>query len=97
MPEIAIVRKHRPDSGLIRYDQRRDSDWAQVAREIISAEKPKYIVMMIGNNDRQSIRERAPPPVRPGAANPTGPYIARRGTPMARRVAGGRHTLGDPS
>ena len=40
-PEIAIVRKHRTDSGLIRYDQRRDSDWAQMAREIISAEKPK--------------------------------------------------------
>jgi uncharacterized protein len=71
-PEIAIVRKHRTDSGLIRYDQRRDSDWAQMAREIISAEKPKYIVMMVGNNDRQSIREKMPVPVRPGAANPTG-------------------------
>jgi hypothetical protein len=62
-PEIGIVRKHRTDSGLIRYDQRRDSEWAQVAREIIAAEKPKFIVMMIGNNDRQSIREKAPPPV----------------------------------
>src|SRR5215475_988744 len=71
-PEIAIVRKHRTDSGLIRYDQRRDTDWAQTAREIISAEKPKYIVMMIGNNDRQLIREKMPVPVRPGAANPTG-------------------------
>ena len=71
-PEIAIVRKHRTDSGLIRYDPRRDSEWAQVAREIIAAEKPKYIVMMIGNNDRQSIREKAPPPVRPGAANAAG-------------------------
>jgi lysophospholipase L1-like esterase len=57
------VRKHRTDSGLIRYDQRRDSEWAQIAREIITAEKPKFIVMMIGNNDRQSIREKAPPPV----------------------------------
>jgi uncharacterized protein len=71
-PEIAIVRKHHTDSGLIRYDQRRDSDWAQMAREIISAEKPKYIVMMVGNNDRQSIREKMPVAVRPGAANPTG-------------------------
>jgi lysophospholipase L1-like esterase len=43
-----------------------------MAREIISAEKPKYIVMMVGNNDRQSIREKMPVPVRPGAANPTG-------------------------
>src|SRR5258708_1010366 len=55
-PEIAIARKHRTDSGLIRYDQRRDSDWTQVAREIISAEKPKYSVMLFGNNDRQSLR-----------------------------------------
>jgi uncharacterized protein len=65
-PEIGIVRKHRTDSGLIRYDARRDSDWPQVAREIIAAEKPKVIVMMIGNNDRQTIREKAP------AAPPTG-------------------------
>lgn len=60
-PEIAIVRKPRAGSGLIRYDNRRDStDWAQVAREIIAAEKPKFIVMMIGTNDHQLIRERAP-------------------------------------
>src|SRR3954465_101029 len=48
-PEIGIVRKHRTDSGLIRNDQRRDSEWPQVAREIIIAEKPQFIVMMIGN------------------------------------------------
>ena len=67
-PEIAVVRKHRTDSGLIRYDARRDTEWPQVAREIIAAEKPKFIVMMIGNNDRQTIREKAPPPAKPGAA-----------------------------
>jgi hypothetical protein len=33
-----------------------------VAREIIAAEKPNLVVMMIGNNDRQTIRENAPPP-----------------------------------
>src|ERR1700746_2615 len=71
-PEIGIVRKHRTDSGLIRYDQRRDSEWPQVAREIITAEKPKFIVMMIGNNDRQSIREKAPPPA-PANAQPIQP------------------------
>src|SRR5260370_12503172 len=58
-PEIGIVRKHRTASGLIRYDQRRDSEWPQVAREIIAAEKPKFVVMMIGNNDRETIRERS--------------------------------------
>ena len=60
-PEIGIVRKHRTNSGLVRYDPRRDSDWPQMAREIIAAEKPKFVVMMIGNNDRQTIREKAPP------------------------------------
>src|SRR5215467_3713993 len=70
-PEFGIVRKHRTDSGLIRYDQRRDLEWPQVAREIIAAEKPKFIVMMIGNNDRQTIREKAPPAVaRPAAPKP---------------------------
>src|SRR5262249_53745003 len=71
-PEIGIVRKHRTDSGLIRYDQRRDSEWPQVVHEIISAEKPRFIVMMIGNNDRQSIREKAPPPA-PANAQPIQP------------------------
>jgi hypothetical protein len=83
-PEIGILRKHRTTSGLIRYDPRRDVDWAQTAREIIAAEKPKLIVMMIGSNDHQAIRERAPPPRgtnpatgKPGAApGPTGELAA---------------------
>jgi hypothetical protein len=69
-PEIAVVRKHRTDSGLVRYDTRRDIEWPQALREIVAAEKPKFIVMMVGNNDRQTIREKAPPPppAKPGAA-----------------------------
>ena len=70
-PEVGIVRKHRTDSGLIRYEQRRDLEWPQVAREIIAAEKPKFIVMMIGNNDRQTIREKVPPAApRPATPKP---------------------------
>ena len=83
-PEIAVVRKHRTDFGLIRYDQRRDLEWPQVAREIIAAEKPKFVVMMIGNNDRQTIREKAPPAPRPGAAKPNAqaaPAAAPSATP----------------
>jgi len=73
-PEISIVRKHRTDSGLIRYESRRDTEWPQVVREVIAADKPKFIVMMIGNNDRQQIREKVPPVVRPAAkpATPAG-------------------------
>src|SRR5215471_15353540 len=87
--EIGIVRKHRTDSGLIHYDQRRDGEWPQVAREIIAAEKPKFIVMMIGNNDRQTIREKVPPaaprPATPKpnaqAAQPSPPATAPIPTP----------------
>ena len=32
-PEIGIVRKHRTESGLIRYDRRRDVEWPQIARK----------------------------------------------------------------
>ncbi|TMJ88007.1 MAG: DUF459 domain-containing protein, partial [Alphaproteobacteria bacterium] len=80
-PEIGVVRKHRTESGLVRYDPRRDSEWPQVVREIIAAEKPDLVVMMIGNNDRQTIREKAPPaapanamseqPTETGPAKPT--------------------------
>jgi hypothetical protein len=75
-PEIGIVRKHRTNSGLIRYDPKRDVDWAQTAREIIAAEKPKFIVMMIGVNDHQAIRERAPPPKAAAPAAPGKPGAA---------------------
>jgi len=69
-PEIGIVRKHRTESGLIRYGGRADIEWPQASREIIAADKPKFIVMMIGNNDRQTIREKVPPVVKPAAPKP---------------------------
>jgi hypothetical protein len=84
-PEIGVVRKHRTDSGLVRYDPRRDSEWPQVVREIIAAEKPDLVVMMIGNNDRQTIREKAPPaapanamPEQPTEAGPAKPPDTER-------------------
>jgi hypothetical protein len=58
-PDLAVVRKNRASSGLIRYDSRNENqDWAQVIREAIAATKPKYVVMMLGLNDRVSIRDR---------------------------------------
>ena len=81
-PEIGIVRKHRTDSGLIYYG-RRDVEWPQAAREIIAAEKPKFIVMMIGNNDRQLIREKAPPAAKPGAPKAAQQAAAPAATPAA--------------
>jgi hypothetical protein len=71
-PDIGIVRKHRTWSGLIR-DPRNESrseypDWPQAAREILNSEKANFVVMMIGLNDRRSIR--APAPARGSAAQP---------------------------
>jgi hypothetical protein len=61
-PEIGIIRKHRTGSGLIRYDLRNEAlDWALGAHDILASEKPNFIVMMVGLNDRQSIRVRQQP------------------------------------
>jgi hypothetical protein len=68
-PEFTILRRHRTTSGLIRYDPRRDVEWPQVIKGIIAADKPKFIVMMIGINDRQPIRER---PAAPAPGNVPG-------------------------
>ena len=59
-PEFGIVRRHRTYAGLVRYDPRREVEWPQIVREAIAADKPKFIVMMVGFYDRQSIRERGP-------------------------------------
>jgi hypothetical protein len=61
-PEIGILRRHRTLSGLIRADVRSDPrgdypDWPQAARELIASQKPKFVVIMLGLNDRRSIRE----------------------------------------
>lgn len=67
-PDLAVVRKNRATSGLIRYDSRNESqDWGQVIREAIAQTKPKFIVMMLGLNDRVSIRDRVPTPAAPGS------------------------------
>src|SRR5260221_11587399 len=63
-PEIGILRQHRTNSGLIRADVRGDPhgdypDWPKAAREMIAVQKPKFVLMMIGINDRKQIREAA--------------------------------------
>jgi uncharacterized protein len=58
--ELGVVRKHRTYSGLIRAESKKEFDWPQGAKEILAAEKADFVVMMIGMNDRQSIRDRIP-------------------------------------
>ena len=74
-PEIGIVRKHKAYSGLIRYEQRSETEWSKVARDLIAAEKPQAIVVLVGLHDRQAMRERGasaasakPAPAKPGTA-----------------------------
>jgi hypothetical protein len=56
-PEVAIVRKNKRRSGLLRYDTKGDLDWWHVARDILTQEKANYVVMMLGISDRENIRE----------------------------------------
>ena len=58
-PEIGIVRKIRPYSGLVRYEAHNDAlEWPQALKDTLATEKPKVIVVMLGLNDRQTLRER---------------------------------------
>ena len=56
-PDIGVVRKPKARSGLIRYEARSDLDWWHVARDLLGKEKVDYVVMMMGVEDRTSIRE----------------------------------------
>lgn len=57
-PEVAIVRKNKQHSGLLRYEAKGDLDWWHVARDQLVQEKANYVVMMLGVGDRQNIREK---------------------------------------
>lgn len=53
--DIAVIQKTRTDSGLVRNDV---YDWPKAVRELLdSNQKITLAVMLIGSNDRQSIRE----------------------------------------
>jgi lysophospholipase L1-like esterase len=57
-PDMGVIRKHKTVSGLIKYQPRGEpADWAAAARGILATEKPDAIVVMLGLNDRTSIRE----------------------------------------
>jgi hypothetical protein len=53
-PEIAIVKKTRGSSGLVRADF---YDWPAQAPGLIEGEKASVIVVMLGTNDRQALRD----------------------------------------
>ncbi|UEM11796.1 DUF459 domain-containing protein [Bradyrhizobium barranii subsp. barranii] len=60
-PDMGVIRKHKTTSGLIKYQPKGEpADWAAAAKGILETEKPDVIVVMLGLNDRISIREAAP-------------------------------------
>jgi uncharacterized protein len=84
-PEIGVTRKHRTLTGLIRSETRDAYDWPQQAREMLSAEKPDFVVVMVGLADRRAIRERvqarSPSPQHTPAQAQTAQPQAAPGTP----------------
>jgi hypothetical protein len=59
-PDMGVIRKARAISGLLKYQPKGEpSDWAAAAKGILATEKPDAIVVMLGLNDRASMREPA--------------------------------------
>src|SRR5260370_16459510 len=57
---MGVIRKHKTVSGLIKYQPKGDpADWAAAAKGVLATEKPDAIVVMLGLNDRMSMREPA--------------------------------------
>ena len=80
-PEIGILRRHRTNSGLIRTEVRSDPrgeypDWPPAARDLIAGQKPKFVLMMVGINDRRQFRETAPAAPAARVAKPAAPPVA---------------------
>jgi hypothetical protein len=59
-PDMGVIRKHKTVSGLIKYQPKGEpADWAAAAKGILATEKPDAIIVMLGLNDRVSLREPA--------------------------------------
>ncbi len=54
-PDVAIIKRHKSDSGLVRTDFH---DWNKAARELLASDQKITVgVMFLGQNDKQGIRE----------------------------------------
>ncbi len=83
-PEIGIQRRHKTYSGLLRYEARTDLDWWRVARELLAKDRTDVVVMMLGTNDRQAIRETAADRKKNEPAKPAQPAQAGQGEQTAQ-------------
>jgi uncharacterized protein len=59
-PDMGVIRKNKTVSGLIKYQPKGDpADWPAAAKGILASEKADAIVVMLGLNDRVTMREPA--------------------------------------
>ena len=59
-PDMGVIRRHKTVSGLIKYQPKGEpADWAAAAKGILATEKADAIVVMLGLDDRQPLREPA--------------------------------------
>src|ERR1700694_5551751 len=59
-PDMGVIRRHKTVSGLIKYQPKGDpADWPAAAKGILAGEKADAIVVMLGLNDRVTMREPA--------------------------------------
>ncbi|HRK23492.1 MAG TPA: SGNH family hydrolase [Beijerinckiaceae bacterium] len=53
-PHVSFVKRHRDASGLVRDDFH---DWPKAFRDLAAGARPDALVLMIGSNDRQQLRD----------------------------------------
>ena len=83
-PDMGVIRKAKTISGLIRYQPKGDpADWAAAAKGILATEKPDAIVVMLGLNDRVSMRE---PAAEKSDAKPADKKSRQEGRPRQIRI-----------
>ncbi|GLH78437.1 hypothetical protein SSBR45G_33460 [Bradyrhizobium sp. SSBR45G] len=59
-PDMGVTRRIKTNSGLIKYQPKGEpADWAAAAKGILATERADAIVIMLGLNDRLSLREPA--------------------------------------
>ena len=93
-PDLAVVRKNRAaaaSSATTRRNER--EDWAQVIPKPSARTKPKFVVMMVGLNDRVAIRDRVAQPAQPAGAAAKTP-VPPTAAPAAGQPAAAPETSG---
>jgi hypothetical protein len=74
-PQVAILRKTKDDSGLVRDDF---YDWVKATRELLEGtEKIDFAVMLIGSNDRQTLHDANGSSYEPGTPEWQAAYTQR--------------------